>query len=102
MRSELIPLPELAPPSVKHLPLAKRIALWSELVDESEALLLAGLRAKIGPHGDLKAAYRRWYARHMEEHDRALVLFYENLTRRESRAVNWEEKGVRTIFRDQK
>ena len=84
MQNQLIPPPELAPPSVKHLPLEKRIALWAELVDENEALLLAGLRAKIGPAGDLQAAYRQWYARHIEDHDRMLTAFYENLTKREA------------------
>lgn len=73
MKSQLIPPPELAPPSVKQLPLEKKIELWAELVDESEALLLAGLRARIGPDGDLKAAYRQWYARHMDDHERVLT-----------------------------
>jgi hypothetical protein len=86
MPNQLIPPPDLAPPSVKHLPLAKRIELWGELVDESEALVLAGLRAKIGPDGDLQAAYRDWYARRMEEHDRALYAMLANLSRR-SRAA---------------
>jgi hypothetical protein len=62
--------------------LAKRIELWGELVDESEALVLAGLRAKIGPDGDLQAAYREWYARRMEEHDRAQYAMLANLSRR--------------------
>jgi hypothetical protein len=84
MRNQLIPRPELAPPGVAHLPLEKRIKLWEELVDESEALLLAGLKAKIGPEGDLHAAYRQWYARHMEDHDRRLVEMMENLSRREA------------------
>jgi hypothetical protein len=82
--SQLIPPPELAPPSVKHLPLEKRIELWAELVDENDALVRAGLRARIGPHGDLEAAYREWYARHMEEHERGLFAFAENLTRCEA------------------
>jgi hypothetical protein len=81
--SQLIPPPEIAPPSIKHLPLNKRIELWAELVDESEALVKSSLRAKIGPHGDLQAAYREWYARHMEEHDRYQIALAENLTRRE-------------------
>ena len=85
MRNQLIPPPELAPPSVKHLPLAKRIELWSALVDENEALLLSGLRAKIGPSGDLKQAYREWYARRMADHDRMLAAFAENLSRGELR-----------------
>jgi hypothetical protein len=45
MSNQLIPSPVLAPPSIKHLPLAKRIELWYELLDENEALLLSGLRA---------------------------------------------------------
>jgi hypothetical protein len=84
MSGRLIPPRDLASPSVAHLPLAKRIEIWAELVDESEALLLAGLRAKVGPGGDLQAAYRQWYARHMEEHDRMLAAMCENLSRREA------------------
>jgi hypothetical protein len=82
--SQLIPTLEFAPPSVKHLPLEKRIELWAQLVDESDALVRAGLRAKIGPDGDLRAAYREWYARRMDEHEQALYAFAENLTRREA------------------
>ena len=84
MQNQLIPPPELAPPSVAHLPLEKRIELWEELVNESEALLLAGLRGKVGPEGDLHAAYRQWYARQMEDHDRTLALQLQNLSWRES------------------
>ena len=83
MENQLIPPPDLAPPSVKHLPFEKRIALWSELVDSCDALLLAGLRNRIGPDGDLQAAYRDWYARSMDGHERAQIQFLENLSRRE-------------------
>jgi hypothetical protein len=83
MGNQLIPPPELAPPSVKHLPFAKRIELWANLVDGCEAFLLAGLRSRIGPNGDLQAAYREWYARRMEEHEQAQIQFLENLSRRE-------------------
>ena len=83
LRPQLVPAPESASPSVGHLAFAKRIELWEELVDENDALVRAGLRAKIGPDGDLEAAYREWYARHMEEHVRALYAMAENLTRRE-------------------
>jgi hypothetical protein len=84
MESQLIPPPELAPPSVRHLPLEKRIEIWADLVDESEAMLVAGLRARIGPQGDLQAAYREWYARHMREHDQQQAHFAENLSRLEN------------------
>jgi hypothetical protein len=80
---QLIPPPEIAPPSVKHLPFAKRVALWAELVDECEALLLAGLRNRIGPEGDLHAAYREWYARYMKNHEAGQIQFLQNLSRRE-------------------
>lgn len=83
MSNQLIPPPELAPPSIRHLPCEKKIELWMQLVEENEALVLSGLRAKIGPNGDLKAAYREWNRRRLEEKDRALVQFLENLSRRE-------------------
>ncbi len=81
---QLIPPPELAPPSVKHLPLAKRIEIWAQLVDENDALVRAGLRATIGPEGDFEAAYRAWYARRMEEHERDLYARAERLNRLEA------------------
>jgi hypothetical protein len=54
MASQLIPPPDLAPPSVTHLPLEKRIELWANLVDSCEAWLLSRLRERIGPQGLLK------------------------------------------------
>ncbi len=81
VNSQLIPPPELAPPSIKHLPLEKRIEIWAELVDENNALVRAGGRAKTGSDGDLAAAYCQWYFRHMEEHQWALFAFAENLSK---------------------
>lgn len=88
MENQLIPPPDLAPPSVRHLPLEKRIELWGHLVDRCEAFLLAGLRSRIGAAGDLRAAYRQWYARNREEHDRAQMQFLVNLSRRERADAN--------------
>ncbi len=85
MPSQLIPTPDLAPPSVRHLPLEKRVQLWVELVEENEALLLAGLRAKVGPTGDLQATYRQWNSRQLENHDRKQRALLENLSYREAR-----------------
>ena len=89
MKGQLIPPPEFAPPSVKHLTFEQRISLWANLLDESEALLLSGLRARIGPEGDLEAAYRDWYARRMDDHDKMQVQLAENLTRRERCDGKW-------------
>jgi hypothetical protein len=80
---QLIPPPDLAPPSIKHLPVEKRIQWWATLVDEGDALIKAGLRARIGEGGNLQAAYQAWYARYLEEHDRRQISFAENLTHRE-------------------
>jgi hypothetical protein len=84
MPGQLIPPPELATPSIKHLPFEKKIELWYELIDEAEALVLSGLRAKIGPAGDLQAAYRDWYARKMHDPDRFAMALARNLSRREA------------------
>ena len=48
---------------------ADRIARWLDLMRTSDKLLLAGLRRKIGPDGDLNAAYQEWYDHHMREHN---------------------------------
>lgn len=85
MQNELIPPPDLDPPSVKHLPLEMCLEFWAQLVDENEALVRAGLRAKIYPDGHFRASYRLWYVRHMEDHDRMQIALAENLTRREAR-----------------
>ena len=56
------------PPAAKQPGLAgttpeQRVAIWLDLVDACEQMVLAGLRLKIGPDGDLKAAYRKWNQR---------------------------------------
>ena len=58
------------------------IAMWMDLNRACEQFLLAGLRREIGPDGDLRAAHRQWYAKHMEEHDRAMFHMMEEFGRR--------------------
>ena len=72
MAGQLIPPPELAPPVPSHATPQQCIAMWVDLMNACEQFLLAGLRREIGPDGDLKAAYRKWYAQQMEEHDRTV------------------------------
>lgn len=57
------------------------IQMWLDLMDACDQLLLAGLRREIGPEGDLQAAYRRWYAEQMEEHDRTMQRMVERFNR---------------------
>lgn len=34
---------------------------WTQAMELSNAMLMAGLKAQVGPHGDCLAAYREWY-----------------------------------------
>lgn len=82
MASQLIPPPGLEPPPPENLTADQRIALWLDLMDAGEELLLAGLRREVGPDGDLAAAYRHWCEERGKEHDRAMRRLAENLYRR--------------------
>ncbi len=82
MPGELLAPPELAPPVPDGATPEQCIAMWLDLLEACDQFLLAGLRREIGPDGDLKAAYRRWYAQHMEEHDRMIFHMAEEFTRR--------------------
>lgn len=80
--NQLIPPVGMEPALPDHLTPDQCLALWADLVDANEELLLAGLAREIGPNGDLRQAYRSWYAQHMEDHDRAQRQLAENLYRR--------------------
>jgi hypothetical protein len=88
MPESLLPPPDLAPSVPKDATPQQCIAMWLDLLDACDQFLLAGLRREIGPDGDLKAAYRRWYAEQMEEHDRTILRLAEELTRRLGRHVS--------------
>lgn len=50
------------PPSSEEC--QRRWAAWHQAMELSHAMLMMGLRQKIGPEGDLQAAYRDWYERY--------------------------------------
>lgn len=81
MAGQLIPLPELAPPVAQNLSPEQRIALWADLYDTGEKLLLAGLRLRIGPDGDIKQAYQAWLKAYYDDHDQVLVRLAAGLNR---------------------
>ncbi|MEX2176304.1 MAG: type II toxin-antitoxin system HicB family antitoxin [Pirellulaceae bacterium] len=54
-------------------------AEWLDMLRTGEKLLLAGLRREVGPNGDLRVAYRRWYREQMDEHDRLVSSSYDRL-----------------------
>ncbi len=82
MANSLIPPAELAPLCRQSLPMSRRIELWAEWLDACDEFLRASLRRKIGPDGDLQAAYREWYAEQMLEHDRTMLHLVEEFNRR--------------------
>jgi hypothetical protein len=82
MANQLIPPPEMDPPMYRHLTRQQRIEVWADLVDTANEFLMAGLRRKVGPGGDVVAAYREWYAREVEEHDAMIRQMAENFYRR--------------------
>ena len=81
MVKQLLPDRDLAPSVPEGLTPEQRIALWVDLMETCDQFLFAGLRREVGPGGDVYAAYRRWYAERMEEHDRMWMQFAKNLSR---------------------
>jgi len=82
MTSIETPAQEFAPLLPPGMPASRCIELWAEWLDTCEEFLLAGLRRQIGPDGDLRAAYRQWYAEQMAEHDRTMFHLLEEFDRR--------------------
>lgn len=82
MKNQLIPPPEFAPPSIGHLSVQERIALWARMVDDGDRLVQAALRREIGPDGDLAAAFRAWLERRSDEKIRELRAVAESRRRR--------------------
>jgi hypothetical protein len=82
MANQFIPPPGMEPALPETLTPDHCVAVWVELYDANEALVLAGLRREIGPDGDLRQAYRSWYAQQMLEHDQWMRDLAERLYRR--------------------
>lgn len=65
------PLSESRPPCPLTQELfTQRMLIWKDLMDTCELLLLAGLRHKIGPDGNLDEAYRDWVKQDNERRSR--------------------------------
>ena len=60
---------DLTPTLPPHLSAQQRMAAWFDLMFVVERFFLTGLRRRIGPDGDLTAAYRQWYEQSMRERD---------------------------------
>ena len=73
------------PPPHSETSATQRLVAWCDLMNTCEQFLLAGLRRKIGPEGDIQAAYRDWYGRQCEEKDRRLLIEHRHSSRHGAR-----------------
>jgi hypothetical protein len=83
MFGQLIPPPEFAPPSVKHLTSAQKVMLWGQMVDEGDLLFVAGVRAKTESDAAALLKAREILERRNSDHDRALESMIVSMRRRE-------------------
>ena len=44
----------------------RNLQIWQQTMEGTHELILAGLRMKLGPDGDLQEAYRQWYRQQRE------------------------------------
>jgi hypothetical protein len=58
--------------------IAENFRRWSEAMQVSHAMLMAGLRDQVGQDGDMREAYRQW----QERHRRAKMRAYEKAAER--------------------
>ncbi|MDV6029050.1 MAG: hypothetical protein F9B45_02860 [Phycisphaera sp. RhM] len=70
---------------------AYNFARWREAMELSHAMLMAGLRQKIGPEGDLRSAYHQWNAerrqRKLAAYERAAERYFQRI-----KTMNLEEE----------
>ena len=78
----LIPSPEMAPSVPPSASREECIAAWFDLVDATDEILLATLRSRGLSEDEVRAEYRRIYARQVEEHDRTVRRMLTELHRR--------------------
>jgi hypothetical protein len=67
------------------LSIPQRIALWADLVDATEELVRIGLRNKLGPTADVDKAFREWYEKECEEHDRVVIHMMQEIRRKQKK-----------------
>jgi hypothetical protein len=60
---QLIPPPELAPPSIAGLSAEERASLWAQMVDEGDRLLFEGFIRRSGDERSARQAMQEWLDR---------------------------------------
>jgi hypothetical protein len=85
MAGELIPPPELDHPLPPNLTQEQLVAIWLDLLETSEQMLIAGLKATLPPGADIREAVRQVYEERSREHLEGLVRIAERLNEIEAR-----------------
>ncbi len=85
MSGQLLPPPDSAPSVPADATPDQCIRMWVDVMNACEAFLMAGLRREVGPGGDVKKAFRQWYAESMREHDEMVFRMARELDRRTRR-----------------
>ena len=60
---QLIPPPELSPPSIAHLSLDERARLWAQMVDEGDCLLFESFVRRSADEQSARVAMQEWLDR---------------------------------------
>ena len=87
MAGQLIPPPEMAPETSAALSPGERVAAYFELLELGAQFVAAGLARNLKPGEDVQTAFRKWYAKQMDEHDADLRHLLQELSRREGSHV---------------
>jgi hypothetical protein len=76
------------PPRSADLTPDQGVRLWIDLMETCDQLLIAGLKAEVGPNGDWVAAYRQWHTDKAREHDAVILRMAQELQERLARHVS--------------
>lgn len=79
---QLIPPPEADPAVPAAASREQCVAMWLDLVEATDQILLSTLRSTLGSEAEARAAYRRCYEEQMREHDRTVRHMCEEFHRR--------------------
>ena len=61
-----MPLPPPVPSPLSDEQVRQNMRRWELAMTASHEMLMAGLRDRIGPDGDVQQAYRRWQQQHSD------------------------------------
>lgn len=81
MTSELIPPFDLDHALPADLPREELARLWLDVLEASDQMLLAGIKATLPTGGDVREAYRTWYEQYGRDHLEMLERMAERFNR---------------------